>query len=131
MIDESKMALEHDGKPIMRGNFFGEGGQSTIHKFIPWHEFIDQGTEYDTIKREHIPIHSYLLAYEEHMFFGFFGPLEDWCEKNCKNEFGLYTTNPHSKIKALNSGVHLFFHCNLDYSNFVSKHEGSMYITNK
>lgn len=125
------MALEHDGPVIMRGNFFGEGGQTVIHKFIPWHDFIDTSGAFGSMGNVNLNINTYILAYEEHMFFAFFGPLEDWCEKNCKNEFGLYTTNPHVKLNPLNSGVHLFFHSNIDYSNFVSKHEGSMFITNK
>ena len=125
------MALEHDGKPIMRGNFFGEGGQGTVNKFIPWFDFIDTSNAFSAMDKSQLMSSSYLLSYEEHMFFGFFGHLEHWCEENCENEFGLYCTNPHSKLKAIHSGIHLFFYSNLDYSNFVLNHEGSTYITNR
>ena len=96
-------------------NLAGLGGQGFRPRFISWQTIL---------KQSKIRLSSYAgvrgmgdIAIREVLFFGYFGPLEAWCESNCQGGYFLWSDD---------SGVYLILMDEMDEVTWKLTWDGSM-----
>ena len=79
----------HVAGPVgVRGNLCGSGGHTFRPMTKTWQEIFDQWPDHSLRTRVRKDNQRAII---EELFFGYFGPLESWCERNLSHAFYLWT----------------------------------------